>query len=408
MTSTSAEQAAMRRALALATTPGVPTGPNPRVGCVVLDAAGRTVAEGWHRGAGSPHAEVDALRHAGPAARGGTAVVTLEPCNHTGRTGPCSRALVEAGVRRVVFAQPDPNPIAAGGAATLRTAGVEVEGGLFEDEARAVNREWTFAMDHGRPFVTWKFATTLDGRSAAADGTSRWVSSRAARLDTHRLRGLCDTMLVGTGTVETDDPQLTVRDDQDRPLDRQPLRAVMGLRDLAPGRRALDGAAESVHLRTRDPKEALAELFARDRQHVFLEGGPTLAAAFWSAGFVDEVVTYVAPMLLGSGRAAVADLGIGTIGGAAHLRVTDVTVLDPAGPGDDVNVRLTMTPIRPEEGAERPYGPRHRPTVGRGGRAAPVTTPQPISRWSRRARSARHETPQPADRCSPGRSCGIR
>ena len=172
---------------------------------------------------------------------------------------------------------------------------MEVEGGSLEDEARAVNREWTFAMDHGRPFVTWKFATTLDGRSAAADGTSRWVSSRAARLDTHRLRGLCDTMLVGTGTVETDNPQLTVRDDEDRPLDRQPLRAVMGLRDLAPDRRALDGAAESVHLRTRDPKEALAELFARDRQHVFLEGGPTLAAAFWSAGFVDEVVTYVAP-----------------------------------------------------------------------------------------------------------------
>jgi diaminohydroxyphosphoribosylaminopyrimidine deaminase/5-amino-6-(5-phosphoribosylamino)uracil reductase len=343
----SIEAAAMRRALALAASPGVPTGPNPRVGCVLLDDEGRTVAEGWHRGAGSPHAEADALNQAGVAARGSTAVVTLEPCNHTGRTGPCSRALVEAGVRRVVFAQRDPNPVAAGGATTLRGAGIEVEGGLLEDEARLVNREWTFAMDRGRPFVTWKFATTLDGRSAAADGTSRWVSSRAARLDTHRLRALCDTMLVGTGTVEVDDPLLTVRDADDQPLAPQPLRAVMGERDLDPRRRVFDGSAPTVHLRTRDPHEALKELFELDRQHVFLEGGPTLAAAFWQAGLVDEVVTYVAPMLLGSGHNAVAGLGIGTIAEAAHLVVTDVTVLDPLEPGDDVNVRITMTPKEP-------------------------------------------------------------
>jgi len=352
---TSIETAAMRRALALAASPGVPTGPNPRVGCVLLDAGGRTVAEGWHRGAGSPHAEVEALRRAGDSARGATAVVTLEPCNHTGRTGPCARALVDAGVRRVVFAQRDPNPVAAGGASTLGAAGVEVEGGLLEDEARRVNREWTFAMDHARPFVTWKFATTLDGRSAAADGTSRWISSRAARVDTHRLRALCDTMLVGSGTIAVDDPLLTVRDAGDRPLDVQPLRAVMGLRDLPGDPRVFDDSAGSVHLRTRDPHEALKELFELDRQHVFLEGGPTLAAAFWQAGLVDEVVAYVAPMLLGSGRAAVADLGIVTIAGAAHLQVTDVTVLEPLEPGDDVNVRLTMSPTPwVEEGRQGP------------------------------------------------------
>ena len=244
----------------------------------------------------------------------------------------------------MVYAQRDPNPVAAGGAATLRAAGVEVEGGLLEDEARRVNREWTFAMDRGRPFVTWKFATTLDGRSAAADGTSRWVSSRAARVDTHRLRALCDTMLVGANTVAVDDPLLTVRDADDRPLEVQPLRAVMGLRDLPADRRVFDDTARTVHLRTRDPHEALKELFELDRQHVFLEGGPTLAAAFWAAGLVDEVVTYVAPMLLGAGRPAVADLGIGTIADAAHLTVTDVTVLEPAGPDDDVNVRITMQP----------------------------------------------------------------
>ncbi len=337
MTTTPAEQAAMLRALELAATPGVPLGPNPRVGCVLLDDIGLTVAEGYHRGAGTPHAEADALARAGEAARGATAVVTLEPCNHTGRTGPCAEKLLAAGVRRVVFAQPDPNPVAAGGADALRGAGVEIATGLLEDQARELNAVWTFAVDHQRPYVTWKFATTLDGRSAAADGTSRWVSGAAARRDTHRLRALCDVMLVGTNTVAVDDPRLTVRDEHDRPLPHQPLRVVMGERDLDPSRRIFDGEAESLHLRTRDPHAALKELFARDRQHVFLEGGPTLAAAFLRAGLVDEVVTYVAPMLLGAGRNAVGDLGITTISDALHLRVEDVTVLDD-------NVRLLMRP----------------------------------------------------------------
>jgi diaminohydroxyphosphoribosylaminopyrimidine deaminase/5-amino-6-(5-phosphoribosylamino)uracil reductase len=316
--------------------------PNPMVGCVLV-RDGRVVAEGWHREFGGPHAEVDALAHAGAAARGATAVVTLEPCNHTGRTGPCAQALIEAGVRRVVIAQRDTNPIAVGGVETLRAAGVEVETGLLVDEARRLNRVWTFAVEQGRPFVTWKFATTLDGRSAATDGTSRWVSSAAARLDTHRLRALCDTMLVGTNTVAVDDPLLTVRDEHDVPIVRQPLRVVMGERDLDPARRIFDGTAETVHLRTRDPEAALKDLFARDRQHVFLEGGPTLAAAFLGADLVDEAVAYVAPMLLGAGRAAVGDLGITTITEALNLPVTDVTVLEPINDGDDVNVRITMS-----------------------------------------------------------------
>jgi len=357
MTFSETERDAMRRALALAAGEGVPLGPNPRVGCVLLDSDGRTLAEGYHRGAGTPHAEADALSRAGTSARGATAVVTLEPCNHTGRTGPCSQALVDAGVRRVVIAQRDTNPVASGGTETLRAAGIEVVHGLLEDEARALNRVWSFAVEHARPFVTWKFATTLDGRSAAADGTSRWVSSLAARHDTHRLRALCDTMLVGTHTVEVDDPHLTVRDAVGRPLPRQPMRAVMGERDLDPGRRIFDDAAETVHLRTRDPEAALKDLFARDRQHVFLEGGPTLAAAFLAAGLVDEVVTYVAPMLLGSGRSAVGDLGISTVSDALHLPVTDVTVLDPTSDGYDVNVRITMsrplTSVEPAESKER-------------------------------------------------------
>jgi diaminohydroxyphosphoribosylaminopyrimidine deaminase/5-amino-6-(5-phosphoribosylamino)uracil reductase len=341
MTFSAAEQRAMARALELAQSPGVPLGPNPRVGCVLLAADGTAVAEGFHRGAGTPHAEAAALAEAGELARGATAVVTLEPCNHTGRTGPCAQALIAAGVRRVVFAQPDPNPVAAGGADTLKAAGIEVAWGLMEPEARAVNRTWTFAVDHQRPFVTWKFATTLDGRSAAADGTSRWVSSAAARRDTHRLRSQCDVMLVGTHTVEVDDPLLTVRDEVDLPLPVQPLRAVMGLRELAPTRRVFNADAETVHLRTRDPRQALGALFARNRQHVFLEGGPTLAAAFLAERLVDEVVAYVAPMLLGSGRNAVADLGIDSLADARHLTVTDVTVLD-GHDGEDTNVRITM------------------------------------------------------------------
>lgn len=341
MAVTDAERRAMLRALALAATPGVPLGPNPRVGCVLISADGVEIAEGFHRGAGSPHAEVDALSRAGAAARGATAVVTLEPCDHVGRTGPCTRALLDAGVRRVVYAQADPNPVAAGGGATLSAAGVQVAGGLLREEARRVNRVWTFAMDHRRPFVTWKFATTLDGRSAAADGTSRWVSSPAARRDTHRLRALCDTMLVGTGTVAVDDPELTVRDELDQPLPHQPLRAVMGLRDLPAGRRVFNDRAETTRLRTQDPAEALATLFARDRQHVFLEGGPRLAAAFLTAGLVDEVVAYVAPLLLGAGLSAVGDLGIDTISAARRLRLLDATTL---GTGAEANVRLTLTP----------------------------------------------------------------
>jgi diaminohydroxyphosphoribosylaminopyrimidine deaminase/5-amino-6-(5-phosphoribosylamino)uracil reductase len=343
MTFSDTERSAMRRALELAASPGVPLGPNPRVGCVLIDAAGRTVAEGFHRGAGHPHAEVDALTRAGDSARGTTAVVTLEPCNHTGRTGPCAQALIAAGVRRVVVAQRDTNPVAVGGAESLRAAGVDVETGLLADEARALNQVWTFAVEHGRPFVTWKVATTLDGRIAAVDGSSRWVSSPAARLDSHRLRTVCDVMLVGTNTVAVDDPHLTARDPQGRPLPVQPLRAVMGERDLDPDRRVFDSAAETVRLRTRDPESALKELFARDRQHVLLEGGPTLAAAFVSADLVDEVVAYLAPMVLGAGRSAVGDLGITTISAALHLPVTGVTVLEPLNDGDDVNVRITMS-----------------------------------------------------------------
>ena len=337
-----AEVAAMHRALDLARTRGVPLGPNPRVGCVLLDALGGIVAEGYGRGAGGRHAEADALRAAGERATGTTAVVTLEPCNHTGRTAPCTEALITAGVARVVFGQPDTNPVARGGAETLRAAGIDVEGGVLADLTRAVNPTWTFAVEHGRPFVTWKFAATLDGRSAAADGSSRWITSAEARADVHRLRAECDAVLVGTGTVLADDPRLTVRGGDDTPAPRtvQPLRAVMGLRPIPAGAAVLDDAADTVHLATRDPEQALADLFVRDRQHVWLEGGPTLAGAFVRAGLVDRIVTYLAPALLGAGRAALADAGVTTVNDAVRLDIDDVTRVGP-------DLRITA---RPEKG----------------------------------------------------------
>lgn len=339
---TPAEHDAMRRALALAATPGVPLGPNPRVGCVLLAPGGRTLAEGFHRGAGHPHAEVEALTRAGGAARGATAVVTLEPCNHTGRTGPCTRALLEAGVRRVVVGVPDPDPAAAGGARVLEGAGVEVVVGVLEEEARWVNRAWLFGVGHGRPLVTWKLATTVDGYSAAADRSSRWITSAAARRDVHRLRGESDVVLAGTGTVESDDPELTVRDTDDVAVAHQPLRAVMGERAIAEDRRVGNDRAETIHLATRDPHEALDRLWQRGRRHVFLEGGPTLAAAFVRAGLVDEAVAYVAPVLLGAGHRAVGDLGVGTLADAHRWRLDDVTVL---GEADGCDVRMTMRPV---------------------------------------------------------------
>jgi diaminohydroxyphosphoribosylaminopyrimidine deaminase/5-amino-6-(5-phosphoribosylamino)uracil reductase len=331
-----AEIAAMRRALALAETPGVPLGPNPRVGCVLLDANGGTIAEGYHRGAGHPHAEVDALTEAGERARGATAVVTLEPCNHTGRTGPCADALLAAGIARVVYAQQDGNPVASGGGEALRAAGVEVEGGVLADEARVVNPIWTFAGENGRPYVTWKYAATLDGRSAATDGSSRWITSPEARADVHLLRAECDAILVGTGTVLTDDPQLTVRDVAGAPLERgrRPLRVVMGLRGVPADAAVRDGAADTLVLNTRDPAEALKRLLDQDCQHVLLEGGPTLAGAFLREGLVDRVVAYLAPALLGAGPAALSDAGVGTIAEAIRLEITDIARVGP-------DVRLT-------------------------------------------------------------------
>ncbi|WP_245647315.1 bifunctional diaminohydroxyphosphoribosylaminopyrimidine deaminase/5-amino-6-(5-phosphoribosylamino)uracil reductase RibD [Microtetraspora niveoalba] len=341
----------MRRAVALAARGLGTTSPNPVVGCVVLDAASAVAGEGFHAYAGGPHAEVVALREAGERARGGTAYVTLEPCNHTGRTGPCAEALLDAGVARVVVAVADPNPVAAGGVERLRERGVRVDVGVLAEEAERVNAAWLTSVRARRPHVTWKFAATLDGRSAASDGTSKWITSPEARADVHRLRAGCDAIVAGIGTVLADDPLLTVRTPGEGEPGRLPLRVVVdsGARTPAAAR-VLSGpaptlvavAADAVvppHLpdvvrlpRTPyglDLRALLEELRRRQIVSVLVEGGPSLAGSFVREGLVDRVVGYLAPALLGAGAAALGPAGAATIAEIHRLEIEDVTPIGP-------------------------------------------------------------------------------
>lgn len=331
----------MARALELAERGPWPD-PNPRVGCVIVSPDGTIVSEGFHLGAGSPHAEVAALEAAGDRARGATAYVTLEPCTHTGRTGPCTQALLDAGIEKVVFAQSDPNPEARGGAEMLAAAGVSVVGGVRAEEAAALNAAWARTVELGRPLVTWKFAATLDGRSAAADGSSQWITGASARADVHALRSRCDAILVGTGTVLVDDPRLTVRRDDGTPAATQPLRVVMGHREVPPTAAVRSGPGECLAIPTHDPCAALAVLWDRGVRHVWLEGGPTLAAVFVSAGLVDEVYAYLAPALLGTGASAVGDLGITSMSDIVRLQLEEVVRI-----GTDIRVRAVTRSSRP-------------------------------------------------------------
>ncbi len=345
------EIAALHRAVALADRGAGTALPNPVVGCVLLAPGGWTVGEGFHERAGGPHAEVVALRAAGAWARGATAVVTLEPCNHTGRTGPCSEALLAAGVARVIVAVRDPWPTAAGGIGRLRAGGVDVidlaeagsetlEAGQGVAAAEDVNRVWLTATRKSRPFVTWKTGMTIDGRVAAADGTSRWITSAAARADVHALRARVDTMMVGVGTVLADDPQLTVRDADGVATGRQPLRVVVDTHGRTPSdARVLDDAADTWLATAAevggDPSgrvdlgALLRRLYERGRRHVLLEGGPTVAAAFLDAGLIDEALVYIAPTLLGAGRSALSGGSVATLADAHHAELRELTRIGP-------------------------------------------------------------------------------
>ncbi len=336
----------MRHALSLAAH-GPATGINPQVGCVLVGADGVVVAEGWHRGAGTPHAEVDALSRVANAG-GLTAVVTLEPCNHHGLTGPCSEALIAAGIARVVYAVSDPGVRSGGGAERLREAGVLVESGVLAQEAAEAMRTWLTSTRLRRPFVTVKWASSLDGRAAAEDGSSRWITGTAARQHVHERRAAADAILVGTGTVLADDPSLTARGDGGELMPHQPVPVVIGERAIPADSRVLRHPESPIITGTRDLPAILADLFDRGIRHAFVEGGPTLASAFVTAGLVDEYLVYLGPMLLGGNRPALTEIGVGTIGEARRLSIVSMERL-----GDDLVLAARPAAVGTVYGKER-------------------------------------------------------
>ncbi len=330
MSYTSQQAQFMARAIQLARRGWYTTMPNPRVGCVLVKDGG-ICAEGWHEKAGEAHAEVIALRNAGASARGATAYVTLEPCNHHGRTGPCSAALVAAGVSEVFVAMQDPNPIVAGsGSATLQAAGIAVNSGLLQHEAEALNSGYIQRMRSGRPRVTCKLAMSVDGRTAMASGESQWITGPAARADVQRLRAQSCAILSAVNTVLADEPSFTVRaaDWQGDTFaglgERQPLRVIVDTRLRTPvdakllkqpgttlivtckaadhATKQFAGATEVVHQPgdSIDLDAVLGLLAQRECNEVLLECGPTLAGAMLQAQLIDELVIYMAPTLLGS------------------------------------------------------------------------------------------------------------
>jgi diaminohydroxyphosphoribosylaminopyrimidine deaminase / 5-amino-6-(5-phosphoribosylamino)uracil reductase len=353
----------MRRALELAARGWGRVSPNPLVGCV-LARDGRVVGEGWHEGPGTEHAEAMALRLAGDRAGGATAFVTLEPCDHHGRTPPCARALIDAGIEGVIAATGDPNPVVDGsGFRALRDAGLTVDVGMFGEEASRQNVAFRTHVRTGRPHVVLKMASSLDGKAAARDGSSKWITGEEARADVQRSRAWCDAVVVGSGTVLADDPRLTVRDPAFVSA-RPPIRVVVDPSGRVPGdRRAFDAAAPTLVATTeltpssrrqewvdagadvavldRDATggvslPALVEMLGkRDVQGVLIEGGPTLV---WSAvrdGVVDQIVLYLAPMLVGGHAAA------GWLGGSGFVpigRAAPVDIVSIEHVGSDIKV----------------------------------------------------------------------
>jgi diaminohydroxyphosphoribosylaminopyrimidine deaminase/5-amino-6-(5-phosphoribosylamino)uracil reductase len=311
----------MREAIALALQGAGKTRPNPAVGCVIVKN-GKIVGRGWHRRAGSPHAEVEALRSLkNPAlSRGATAYVTLEPCCTHGRTPPCTHALIDAGVRRVVIGAIDPNPKHRGrGLRILESAGIKTESGVLAEECGALNPEFNHVMSTGRPWIVAKCGMSLDGRLTRPPGEGQWITSPAARKDAMKLRATVDAVLVGAGTVRADDPALTVRGIQGA---KQPLRVIWAPRGLPPKSSQLMRAAKNgdvLVLREKNLRAALRRLGKQGIQRLLLEGGGhTLGCAF-DGRLVQEVVFYVAPMLAGGAVPAVGGRGVGRIQNTAAL-----------------------------------------------------------------------------------------
>ncbi|RUQ22715.1 bifunctional diaminohydroxyphosphoribosylaminopyrimidine deaminase/5-amino-6-(5-phosphoribosylamino)uracil reductase RibD [Kocuria sp. HSID16901] len=352
----SAEESGFRamRAALTAALHGV-RGANPLVGAVLTNESGDILHVGWHRGSGTPHAEVDVLEQ---ARRAGTDLnrthlyVTLEPCNHYGRTGPCSKAIADAGIPKVTYAETDGTG-AAGGAEFLASHGIDMHAGLLREEAHDINARWWASQQETRPFVTAKVAASLDGQVSALDGTSQWITGPEARAHGHTLRSRADAILVGTGTALSDNPQLSARDTGGHPLGRQPLRAVMGIRTIPAGAHLNQGPGH-LHLDTRDPREALRRLAQKGIGHVLIEGGPSIISAFLTEDLVDEMYWYTAPTLLSEGRSATHGLSVPTLAKAYRLAI------DPAsGEADGTREGIgrlgndTLTHLAPQRPHER-------------------------------------------------------
>lgn len=324
----------MSRAIELAQTVDLSGDINPHVGAVIVDRDGHVVGEGWHQGSGTNHAEVMALAQAGNRAQGATIYSTLEPCSNTGRVGPCTTALIDAGISRVVIGVQDANPVMSGGADVLLQANIEVASGILAEESRALNHTWHFAIENGRPWVSWKVATTLDGFTAASDGSSKWITSEHSRADVQKLRAKVGAIVTGTGTVLADNPLMTVRG-----ASAQPRRLILGKREL-PRDLEIFRPTKTGDVATQsneDIAEALRQLAHEGVHHVLLESGIGLANAAWTRGLIDEVVWYQAPVLLGHGRGSLGDIGVNTIGDAIRF---DFQSVERVG----VDLKITFRP----------------------------------------------------------------
>lgn len=333
---------AMRRANEISKLGLGKSAPNPIVGAVIVGDDGRIISEGFHHNQdGGAHAEVVALDKAGPKALGATLFVTLEPCNHQGKTPPCTNPIIAAGIKRVIFAVNDPNPIAQGGAQALIDAGINVEQGLLKSEVTFTNRAWLKKFESSRPYITIKIAASLDGKVAALDGSSKWITSEVSRSDVAILRSQSDAIVTGTGTVLADNPSLTVRDVERENFEFKPVRVILGNREIPRGSKIFDKSAETIQIKSNNLDSLLEVAKERGWNQILIEAGPTLTSAFLRAGLFDEVFLYQAPTLLGSGLDFAGQLEVKTLGQRLNL---DLIAADLLGEKEK-NLRLHLLAV---------------------------------------------------------------
>jgi len=329
-------ETAMARAIECASYGLGKTFPNPIVGAVITSATGEFISEGFHQG--GDHAEVVAIKSAKVIPAGAIIYITLEPCNHYGKTPPCVDAIIDSGIKKVVYAVGDPNPVAAGGTERLQKSGIEVESGIGEVQARHENRAWLTKIEKNRPRITWKIASTMDGKIAAADGSSKWITGELARADVAEIRSQSDAIVTSTSTVIADDPLLTSKG-----MGHNPVRIVMGMSKISKNSQILGTDAETIIIKSRDPKELMSLAKDRGFNQILIESGPTFGTALLSADLIDEIILFQAPTFLGSGTPSIGDLGITSISGRLDFEIADAEVI-----GADLKITLIKSVITSE------------------------------------------------------------